>query len=421
MAEQKLVSYIKASLGKGVNANTIKMALVRNGYPVQQVERALLEASQMQVHHTISFSPVVVALIAAVLIAAGGFGYFIFSQSSAPSQLLDVEIRSVTPNLKAGENAVIVVELTNMGAQNRYDVEVKAELVSASTGAIVASQAETTALETKGSPSISLQIPANAAPGNYVLRVIAEYDGKRAIASTSVVLGAGQPSCSDGARNGRETGVDCGGDCTPCSSTGSSSSGQCDDFNPCTADTLTNGACTFLPITPCCGNRMCETGESNSCSGDCTPRGDAPELSRSEQLERIKLIATSDPTRAATECRKETIPNYKDSCFSNVATTAKDVSYCDSVAGERLKNVCIREVAEVTLNPSLCGSVSREDFRDTCYISFVTEYRDYSVCESIVNENLRQSCLALRALAQPAQPVQQPAEEPQEVYENPYV
>ncbi len=428
VADQKIVSYIRMNLAKGVNAATIRMALARNGYSLQQVEQAFQEASSVHVHHTISFSPTVIGLILAILAGAGGFGYFLFSQSSSPSQLLDVEIGSVTPNLNAGDDAAIVVELTNMGSKNRYDVEVKAELVFVSTGEIVASQTETIALETTSSLSISLAIPSDAQKGSYVLRVIATYDGKRAVASTTLSLGAAQQSCSDGKRNQGEEGIDCGGECAPCqhSQTGSSPgqlTGQCDDFNACTADTFENGACTFAPIVPCCGNGACETGEQPSCSGDCGTRSDAPELSRSEQLERIKLIATSDPSRAASECQKETIPDYKDSCLSNIATTAKDVSYCSSVSSERLKNVCIREVAEVTLNPSLCTGVSREDFRDTCYISFVTEYRDYSVCEQIVNENLRQSCMSLRALSQPASPiVQQPTDNSQEtVYESPYI
>jgi hypothetical protein len=417
VADQKLVSYVRESLGKGANANAIRAALVRNGYPMQQVEAAFHEASHVRVHHVITFSPVVIGLVVAVLISLGGFGYFILNQSSSPSQLLDVEIRSVTQGLNAGDEANVVVELTNMGAQSRYDVEVKAELVDSSTGQVIASQLETVALETKSSPSISLKVPSNAVRGNYVMRVIAEYDGKRSVASTTVSIASGQPSCSDGVRNQNEQGVDCGGVCKPC---GATIQGECNDFNACTSDTLTNGVCVFTPVMPCCGNGVCETGEA-ACAADCKVQGDAPELSRSDNLERIKLIATSNPDVAARECGKETIQEYKDSCYSNVATTARDVSYCDSIEGERLKNVCIREVAEASLTPSLCGGISREDFRDTCYISFVTEYRDYSVCEQIVNENLRQSCLALKALAQPAEPVQPPEPEPEEVYESPYV
>ncbi len=424
MADPRLVSYIKTNIAKGADPRAIKMTLVRNGYSMQQVEEAFSENSQVHVHHTIAFTPTFIALIAAVLLSIGGFSYFLFSESSAPSQLLDVEIRSVTPNLNAGDEASIVVELTNMGAKNRYDVEVRAELVSASTGAIVAAHAETVALETKGSPTLNLLIPPQIASGNYILRTVAEYDGKRAVASMNVVLGTRQPSCNDGIKNQGEERIDCVGPCQACGSYEGAiplpTEGSCDDFNPCTADSLTNGACTFMPITPCCGNSICETGEASSCQTDCPTQSDAPELSRSEQLERIKLMATSDPERAGVECRKESIPDYRDSCYSNIATTAKDISYCNFVAGERLKNVCIREVAQVTLNPTLCGSISREDFRDTCFISFVTEYRDYSVCENIVNENLRQSCLALRSLSQPA--AVQTVEAPQEtVYESPYV
>ncbi|MEM3555781.1 MAG: hypothetical protein QXF56_03640 [Candidatus Micrarchaeia archaeon] len=60
-----------------------------------------------------------------------------------------------------------------------------------------------------------------------------------------------------------------------------SSNAECDDTNSCTTDfcnnpNTCNAQCTHTPITPCCGNSICEAGESYStcpqdcCNSDCT-------------------------------------------------------------------------------------------------------------------------------------------------------
>ena len=52
----------------------------------------------------------------------------------------------------------------------------------------------------------------------------------------------------------------------------------CDDVNPCTQDSCskeTNYKCSFAPIPNCCGNKICETGETyETCSVDCPNCGD---------------------------------------------------------------------------------------------------------------------------------------------------
>src|SRR3989338_4997571 len=47
---------------------------------------------------------------------------------------------------------------------------------------------------------------------------------------------------------------------------------SCDDSNKCTSDfcsAATNYRCESSAITPCCGNKNCETGEMESCPQDC--------------------------------------------------------------------------------------------------------------------------------------------------------
>lgn len=53
-----------------------------------------------------------------------------------------------------------------------------------------------------------------------------------------------------------------------------SSNIDCGDNNPCTADLCTgiSKVCSNMPITPCCGNGICEAEETYpECSQDCSP------------------------------------------------------------------------------------------------------------------------------------------------------
>ena len=53
----------------------------------------------------------------------------------------------------------------------------------------------------------------------------------------------------------------------------------CNDGNSCTQDVCnqqTNFECRTIPISPCCGNTVCESGETTiSCSKDCTDESPA--------------------------------------------------------------------------------------------------------------------------------------------------
>ena len=45
---------------------------------------------------------------------------------------------------------------------------------------------------------------------------------------------------------------------------------DCDDSNSCTSDSCVNEECSYSPISNCCGNGVCESGEDcASCSSDC--------------------------------------------------------------------------------------------------------------------------------------------------------
>ena len=64
-----------------------------------------------------------------------------------------------------------------------------------------------------------------------------------------------------------------------CPRPGCLSDSECDDSVACTTDTCANRTCAHSGITPCCGNGVCENGESHyGCQADCK-KPDEPEFS----------------------------------------------------------------------------------------------------------------------------------------------
>jgi hypothetical protein len=83
---------------------------------------------------------------------------------------------------------------------------------------------------------------------------ISNYDGT----GRDVTITVNSISGSDSA----DVSVQCGPDLC-------SADSECDDFNSCTTNTC-DGACNFSPISDCCGNGMCEPGETYfTCFEDC--------------------------------------------------------------------------------------------------------------------------------------------------------
>lgn len=422
MADKKLVSYVQDMLRRGYPANSIQQVLIQRGYTPSQANAAIQDARQLEIRHTLHLSPALLLILGAIIVAGGAFGFFALSQgnSGLQEELLDLNLEPVELDKAAGEEIVFLKEITNMGASNRYDIILKTELLDPRTGEVLTSKTETRGIETIGSSQTRLALPDSVKPGSYTLRTIAEYQGGRAVATLPVTVtaaGSLAPTCSDGIRNQDEEGIDCGGSCEACQKEETPPEGEnktpaerapspqelvCDDRNACTADANTDGQCSFTPITPCCGNNVCEDGEQDTCRTDCPLLQDEgenpPGLPDSQSLEELKVLASSNPRQAARGCAELTIPDHRDTCYTNTARIAKDQEYCQEISDARIKDVCLAEVARVRQQSDACVGISRDDRRDSCYLTFVLDYKDYSVCDRIINDNLRQSCFSLKNL-----------------------
>ena len=187
MADKKLINYIHEQSNKGYDINTIKNHLIKHGHQSHEVDAALNQIYSQEVKHVIHFSPLTLISIAGIFIGlvVAVFIFLNFS-SSEPEQLLDLDIDTAKTTVKAGENIVIITDISNIGSATRFDVSIKYEIINQQTNKFYTLKEETIGVETRSSKQTNVIIPLGAEPGNYLLRAIALYNGKRAVATLSM-------------------------------------------------------------------------------------------------------------------------------------------------------------------------------------------------------------------------------------------
>jgi len=176
---------------------------------------------------------------------------------------------------------------------------------------------------------------------------------------------------------------------------------SCDDSKECTRDYCSENTglmCVHQPIRPCCGNGVCESGENkDSCAKDCTTIS----LSLWDQIEAIKVQASTDPSGARRACSGIDAINFRNRCYADVAVIAGTESYCEDIKegsdADSLKWKCYSNVAKQVNRNNICDRISDEVARDECYMNFVLA-EDYSVCDKITNEYQKQNCNQLKSL-----------------------
>jgi hypothetical protein len=394
MARKKVIKYIKGLLQKGYSISSIKNTMLRYGYSSRDIDGAVEEIYNPTIRHEIHLSKtalLAVIIIAAAVLGAAFFAYF--SQPKAPEKLLDLNLEPVKTSVEAGSSISFIKEISNLGSLSRYDVFVEHQLIDTKTSKIITGKNETIAVETSSSKQTSLLVPEGIAAGDYLLRTVVTYDGRKAVATLPVkITSSKRESCFDGIKNQDEEKIDCVGICKPCSEVII----DCDDGNPCTEDVFENGICSNNAVIPCCGNNICETNEA--CAADCAAKQNPPGASP-ETLEDIKDIGRSDPARARQLCGQLDVPDIQDVCISNIGEVQKDKEYCESVLSVKIKDTCHSTISKLSRDKSLCKAISGDGIRDSCYAYFfVPPNKDYSVCELITNKDLRGSCNSLKQL-----------------------
>jgi len=408
MVKKSVTDYIRSLLQKGYDISAIRSVMLKYGYSNKDIDEAVDAIYHPTIRHEIHLSHTTIFVIIFILFTLTGVTlFFYYFPPKGPSKLLDLNLEPVNTNVKAGDSITFLKELSNLGSSKRYDVIVKQEILDPRTFKVITEKTETRAIETFGSTSTSIPIPAATAAGDYILRVIVEYDNKKAVATLPVKISskAAKESCFDGIKNQNEADVDCGGICKSCKQHAT----ECDDNDQCTEDIIEDGKCVNREIVPCCGNNICE--ENEDCSLDCGEKPQQQELPSTETLEEIKGLAKTDPGKAMQQCNKIDIPDLKDACIANIGEIQLNKEYCPQIKSDKIKDLCYSKIAQSINDNSLCAQISADSRRDSCYAYFfIPPKKDYSVCDKLTNSNLRQSCESLRQLYELNQQIPENAE-----------
>ncbi len=394
MVKKSVVSYVKTQLQRGYNIYAIRKVMLNYGYTDKDIDEAFNEVYHPTIRHELHLSRTTIFVIVFVCISFIGTALFIYYPQKGTKQLLDLNLEPVKTTAAPGESINFVKELLNLGSSKRYDVVIKQEILDPQNFNVITEKIETRAIETFGSTPTAIVIPLETKPGDYTLRVIVEYEDKKAVATLPVkiiALSGNVESCIDGIKNQNEYGVDCGGLCKPCEN----ESKECNDNNPCTADLIVNGKCTNSPNIPCCGNGICEDKEQEICLSDCK-KTEADGIASSETIEDIRELAKTNPSKALQQCNLIEIPDLKDSCISKIAEVQRSKNYCIQIKDSRTKDLCYSNIAKILNDNSICDDISSDGIKDACYMTFVLDNKDYSVCSKLTNKQLAQSCEYLR-------------------------
>lgn len=375
MVNQALVNYIRNAVQQGYDINTVRNLLYQQRYPLKDIDEAIQAVYQPPVKHVVSLSKGTLAVFAVLIIgivAVSAFFLLKEKPSVAPPRLLDLRLEIVGPTtLNPGDELVFLRHLASVGAAARYDVSITYE-ISDPSGRVIASQTETAAIETAMSAEVKIRIPDDAASGGYTLRASGIYDTQRIESSfTFKIIGvAAEPGVPL-----EEVPLEPAPECPA----------SCDDANICTRDLCseqTGYRCLNEPVSPCCGNRRCETGESfETCPGDCIDVSQLDieipadrELTPGDLIVEADKKAASDPNSAARICDQIGIEEGSrdfDRCYTKVAKNSKQSGFCSYIQGTARK--------------------------DNCYMSFAMD-NDFSVCPEIEDQYLSQTCDSLKII-----------------------
>ena len=358
MVQTSLIEYINKLLKSGYDAETIRTTLINAGYPLAEINKALTYASKAQTgKKTISLNLKLLligisAAILIILLVLGGIKLF-----TPKPKNIDFRVTAIKTEAFPGDTISFLSELTS-DTDRKEQVLLNYEILNTQTNEVAKTKQDRKQIGKKSSTTIQMTIPITTEPGGYTLNAVMSYKIKTELQSLRLtVLEPPEENKTILAEESfEEEMLD---EEVKCPET-------CDDFNPCTIDYCEKGLCKHTPIIPCCGNGVCEEGESIlGCPDDCAKQKQTPQ----EIILQAKKIASADPEAAAMLCNKLIRPNDIELCFS--------------------------EVAQTSSRSIICENIQTSEDRDSCYMNFALE-GDYTVCAKVKNSYLSKSCNSLK-------------------------
>jgi hypothetical protein len=345
-------------LQQGYDPGTIRTALLNAGYSPYDVDTALRVAGGVP-GRKVSTRTLVITFVA--LLVVSGVILLVLKFIQPPPVVLSFSLNLFSTQVAPGQEVVVNANIQNPSGRSAKGL---IDFVIVGAEGEVASKTESFSVVRSTSVPSTLSMPASAFPGTYSLKATISYDGKSSTQSVSFEVterAVRQVLPSEVLEKkpeeaARELQLTC--------------PGGCDDLNFCTSDSCVQGVCTYSPITPCCGNYRCESGETpNSCVLDCSERPVGPD----EIRQRAKELAVSDLSKA--------------------------LDVCETLGQRELVDRCLSDASEASGSKEPCADIVSSDLRDGCYIPFVYK-GDYSVCDEISNQYMKNSCLSLSGVSQ---------------------
>lgn len=359
MVPREVIAYVQRLRDNGYSAQAIRQNLVSSGYTPHEADQALLSVFKPTVMQPRNWKP----------LAAGGIAGFlvivlltVILLPSSPA--FSVKSQPASAEVRAGSTLSFSEFLVYEDELDTDELEITHELVAPATGNMLLSVEQRAPV--KSSVSSKLELPDDLQPGRYVVRTIITADGHTAESSFSfrVLPAATKPQTPT----------------TPIVSEGNETPTEpvtqdCNDFDPCTDDSFTDGKCVFTMRPVCCGDYLCNSdlGETTvTCPRDCAAQPEAK--STEEILGDAEQLASSDAERAQLLCG-----------------TLAQISDADD---------CYDSVARISSKSEVCGKIVEGKPRDSCYLYFAINKNEYTVCTSISDPNLQSSCYAFKNLNQ---------------------
>jgi len=356
MVQQSLTEYVNKLLKSGYDVGAIRTTLINSGYSPAEVNQALSYAKtgpKKQISLNLKILIIgAISIILVILIILGA----VWLLTPEPKEI-SLTASPVKTEAYPGDAISFLIELTS-DVERIEPVLLTYELIDLKAEKIVLTKQDRLEMGRKRSLTVQINLPADINPGTYEIKTILSYKlGTKQRTFNFNVIEA--PDAAVPIDEYVEEFVEEVIEEVKCPE-------SCDDFNPCTIDFCEKGLCKYTPKVPCCGNGICEEGESIlNCADDCSKTRKTPQ----EIIQQAKTVAAADPEAAAMLCNKLIRPNDIDLCFSEVAQTSG-------------KSV-------------ICENIQTQENKDTCYMEFAID-GDYSVCPKVLNSYLSKSCNSLK-------------------------
>lgn len=365
MVDERLKAYVEDLKKRGYAESQIKEQLISSGYPEKTINELFPGKSHL-LHIILIFA--FVALIS--------FGILILP-SFFKETIVSVKLSLLSKSVKINQPLQYT---TKLQSNTKTSASIKTEVLDFESSKIVFSAKEK--IDLKEETTLSKTIPINESfePGRYLLRTKITYDDKTTGTSTEFYIekkAEKKESVKIPTKTPTKTSQGKIPTPTPQIIEQIKKDSQkilfaqecpieCDDYNACTKDACVKGRCEFKSLIPCCGNLLCEQGESIiSCMGDCMKR----EKTDEEKISEAKNVVKKDKEKAAALCNSVADISKLDSCLADLADESGLVQFCQPIQSTKTK--------------------------DSCY-SFLAIKGTYS-CSNINDRLLRNSCISLES------------------------